>query len=1243
MVRVLFPVALALALVQALLPATPTMNSLLPGRNTPGARIVTAGGALSGVVFAAASQPPVIASLIPASATAGGGSFTLTINGKNFASTSTARWGVTPLKTIYGSATQLTAAVPASLIAIAGTASVKVSTAAGASRGAAFTITLPLPAITSLSPASAVAGRAFTMTINGRNFVPLATAKWGSTPLTTTYVNGMQLKAAVPAGMAAAGGKAFVTVSTAGGTSPAAALAVSQPKPAVTSLSPMSVAAGGPNLVLTINGTNFLPGAGASVARWNYVLLATTYVNSSQLMAVLPASMTNGPGTVGISVVTAGGISNFFTFTVNPAQPVIANLSPNWASAGSGDFVLYVSGTHFLSSTTINWGTTPLSTYAVAGWLIAAKVPAGWVASVGTVNVTVTTAGGTSTPAVFSITQPRPAITSLSPSSVAAGGGSFTLTINGANFSPKAAAEFGTTMLDVHHVSSTQLTAVVPSSAIASAGPIGVIVYVPGIGLSSSAHFTINPAPPVIASLSPATVSAGGAGFMLTIKGAAFTPASTSKWGTTSLGTVYVGPTQLIAAVPASLIVESGTGSITVSTSAGTSAPAIMPIKPAVPQISGLNPGQATAGGAAFTMTIDGQYFTTASTAKWGSTALTTGYVSETQLTAAVPARLIAGAGSASITVTTAAGTSAPAVFTVYPAPRITTTSLPPATADNAYSGPIKVTGGVPGYTWTVTGLPGSFSFFNTSGSTLTIAGTPAEAGVMNFQVSVADASGVTAGPVSYAINVASGPNGANNGSLNGSYVCLLQGFFDDDGTRWASLASFQADGMGHFSTGAFDTNSNGVGSASGTIDGSYAIGSDLNGMASLHTILTDGAAGIQTTKWAVALTGAAQPAQEFRMVEADDLGERPSGEQGTADCILATASAFSASTISGSSFVFALEGEDRGGNLKAEAGLFSASAGKIVSGSIDQAQGGSATVQTTALSGSYTAPDPATGRFKIALKAGGTQAGLTVYIIDANRMFVLDNTSNIGEEAGSMRTQQQTSYSAANLSGPFVLYMRGAEFNLSGSAPSGYFADVFVGAGDGGGNIAIDQSYTNDNGVYSAGRSVGGPIALDFDSARPGRATFQSAIGTAYLYLYDFDSAIEMSVGDSGSMGSGWLEARTLAHPLTASTVAALNGNYLLGELPLLNGGSNGSVGEIDLTGGSAINGALTTAGGGLLSWDQAASMSFGWDAAAPGTSTFLVADGALGTSSCASINATRFVCTSQTDPSPNVVIAQQ
>jgi hypothetical protein len=783
------------------------------------------------------------------------------------------------------------------------------------------------------------------------------------------------------------------------------------------------------------------------------------------------------------------------------------------------------------------------------------------------------------------------------------------------------------------------LTVKVPASLVATAGTADVWVYIRGDGLSHSTIFTINTGPPGISSLSPAAASAGGAGFMLTIKGTAFTPGSTSMWGTTSLGTVYVSPTQLIAAVPAGLIVEPGTGSVTVTTGIGTSAPATFTINPTRPAISGLSPSLAAAGGAAFTLTINGEYFTSTSTAKWGSTALTTTYVSETELTAAVPAKLIGTAVSTSITVTTTAGTSASAAFTVYPAPKIITTALPAGTAGNAYSGTIKVTGGVPGYTWTVTGLSDSMSYLNTSGSTLTIAGTPAAPGIVNLQVSVQDSSGVTAGPVAYTLNVASGPNGSNNSSLNGSYVCLLQGSIDDDGTRWSSLASFQADGNGNFSSGVFDTNSHDIGSASGTISGSYNAGSDLNGRASLHTVLTDGAAGIQTTQWALALTSASQPAKEFRMVEADDLGESPSGQQGTADCHLATPSAFAAGTVNGLSFAFGLEGEDGSSNLKAAAGLFSASAGKISSGSIDMAEGGNSTIQTLALTGNYTAPEPATGRFKIALKAGGNPSGFTVYIIDANRMFILDNTSNDGEEAGNMRTQQQSSYSATNMSGPFAAYMRGAEFNSNSGAPSGYYAEIIQGTGDGDGNIAINQSYKDDNGVYSAGNSTGGPIALDFDTAHPGRVTFQSASGSTYLYLFNSNSAIEMSVGDKGSVDTGWLEIQTQ----TDFTSAALAGNYLFGELPLLNAASNGSVGEFNLTGSGTIIEAVTTTGAGDLSWDQAADMTYAWDATAPGTGTFLVANGAQGGASCAVIHSTKSVCIPQNDPSPSVEVIEQ
>jgi hypothetical protein len=819
----------------------------------------------------------------------------------------------------------------------------------------------------------------------------------------------------------------------------------------------------------------------------------------------------------------------------------------------------------------------------------------------------------------------------------------------------------GITWLSATYISPTQISVVVPASLIANVGAPCMSVYTPGgYGWTNVPCLFIVPAPPAISSLTPSSVNAGGVGFSLTITGTNFTQdATTVLWGTTSLSTVYISPTQLSVAVPASLIEFPGTGSITVATASGTSAPATFTINPPMPALSNLSPSLAKAGGPAFTLTISGQHFTTDSIVNWGSTALTTAYISQTQLTALVPASLIAGVGTASVSVTNSVGTSVSLSFTINPVVYITTTSLPPGTAGNAYSGPINVTGGSPGYTWTVTGLPESMSYFNTNDSTLTITGTPASPGAISFQVSVQDTTGASDGPVNYTINVAPGPNGANNGSLNGSYVCLFQGSIDTDGTRWATLASFQADGQGNFSSGVFDTNSYDIGSSSGVMTGSYSIGADNNGMASIHTILTNGAAGIQTTHWAIALAGAAQPAQQFRMIEADDLGTLPSYQQGTANCYLATPSAFAASTISGSSFAFGLDGEDNSGNMKSAVGLFSASKGKITNGNIDMAQGGIATVQTAAFTATYTAPDPGSGRFTMDLYGAGNSTGFTVYIIDANRMFILDNTNDDGEQAGNMRTMRLTTPSAASVSGPFVLYMRGAEFNSSGNTPSGFYADLFQGTGDGAGNITINQSYTDDAGVYSAGNSNSGPAALVFDSVHPGRATFQPASGTTYLYLFNNNSAFEMGVGNNGSLESGWLESQSAPQSasqsaaqsasqlapqaLTSFTNAALAGNYLFADLSQLNIEPTGSVGVMDVTSGGSINAVLSTASRGYLSWDQSTSTTYSWDAAAPGTGTFLIANGAQAEASCAVISATRFVCASQTDPAPSVEVFEQ
>jgi len=710
-------------------------------------------------------------------------------------------------------------------------------------------------------------------------------------------------------------------------------------------------------------------------------------------------------------------------------------------------------------------------------------------------------------------------------------------------------------------------------------------------------------------------------------------------WGATPLYTVYVSPTQMRADVLPNLLANVGTSSVTVTNSTGTSAPVTFTINQAPPNIGGLSPAVRTAGSAPFAMIITGQYFTPASTVKWGSTSLTATYISQTQLTAQVPATLITSASTPLVTVTNSAGTSGSATITVNPPLNIVTTTLPSGTVGNAYSGPIGVTGGSPGYNWTVSGLPSTLTFTNTFDRTLTITGTPYSSGAITFQVAVTDSAGAIAGPISYTINVAAAASGVNNASLNGSYTCLMQGIYDEDGTRWATVASFQADGLGSFTNGIFDTNSHDIGSGSGILTGSYNIGSDFNGQASLRTVLTDGAAGIQTIHWALALSTSAQPAQQFRMVEIDDLGTLPSGQQGTANCYLAVPSAFSANTVSGSSFVFGLDGEDNSGNLKATVGRFSASGGQITGGHIDSALGGSATVHSTAFTATNTAPDPATGRFKITLHGGVNPTGLTVYIIDAKRMFVLDNGNNSGEQAGNMLTQLQASNSAATVDGPFVLYLRGAEFNSSGNAPSSFYSNLVQGTADGVGNMTINQSYTDDNGVYSTSKSITGLTALTFDVSNPGRATFTSASGTTYLYLFNNNSAVEMSVGDNGSLDSGWLEPQLQS----TFTSAALAGNYLFGEMPLLSGALNAGAGEYHLTSGGAITGSATMTGQEYLSWDQYISMTYSWDATAPNTGAFFVANGAQGTSSCIVISQTKFVCSPQTDIAPSVQVIGQ
>lgn len=94
----------------------------------------------------------------------------------------------------------------------------------GGSSGPPPPVLNPVPFITSISPSSATAAcaTAFTLTVNGNNFISASTVQWNGSSRTTSYVSATQLTAAIAApdvGVAATSNVTVVNPAPGGGTS----------------------------------------------------------------------------------------------------------------------------------------------------------------------------------------------------------------------------------------------------------------------------------------------------------------------------------------------------------------------------------------------------------------------------------------------------------------------------------------------------------------------------------------------------------------------------------------------------------------------------------------------------------------------------------------------------------------------------------------------------------------------------------------------------------------------------------------------------------------------------------------------------------------------------------------------------------------------------------------------------------------------------------------------------------------
>ncbi len=223
---------------------------------------------------------------------------------------------------------------------------------------------IPMPAITSVAPASGKTGTE--VTIDGTDFGATqgtSYVSFGSVKATQyTAWSDTQIKAKVPAG---ASGAVSLTVTTGGGQSDGVIFKVT---PYISAMAPPSGVSG---TVVTLTGTGFGATRGTSYVSFGSVK-ATSYTSWSdtQIKVKVPSA---AAGSVNLSVTTGGGKSNLVPFKVIPR---ITRITPTSGAVGT---VVTITGTGFgatRGTSYVKFGATKATAYtAWSNTQIKVRVP----------------------------------------------------------------------------------------------------------------------------------------------------------------------------------------------------------------------------------------------------------------------------------------------------------------------------------------------------------------------------------------------------------------------------------------------------------------------------------------------------------------------------------------------------------------------------------------------------------------------------------------------------------------------------------------------------------------------------------------------------------------------------------------------------------------------------------------------------------------------------------------------------
>ena len=518
-----------------------------------------------------------------------------------------------------------------------------------------FTVQPQAVTLTSITPNTGNRLQTLDVLFTGTNFSSGVAVNTGAgiTVNSVTVHSSMQLTANITIGVTAATGPRNFSV----GASNSQSFTVNNPFPVLTSLNPNSGSIG-QTLNVVFSGVNFFSdattlnvGSGITVntitVNGPTSLTANLTITNAALIGARDFRVSNSaPG---------GGTSNPFTFTVQPQTMTLTSLSPNNGNRLQ-TLNAVCTGTGFSSGVAVNVGAgiTVNSTTVTSSTQLTTNLTIGTTAATGARNFSV----GTSNNQTFTVNNPAPALTSISPANGNIGQ-TLEVVFTGANFFSDATTVNVGSSITVNSIavtSMTSLTANITISASATTGARNFFVTnaAPGGGISTTQTFSVQPQTITLTSISPSS------GNRLQTLNVIFTGTNFSSGlavnvgsGLTVNSTVFNSSTQVTANLTISAAAATGVRDFSVGTS---NSQTFMVSNPA-PILTSINPATARVGQTLNVVFTGANFFSDATTVNVGNGIAinAVNVTSVTNLTANITIAANATTGSRNFSVTNAA------------------------------------------------------------------------------------------------------------------------------------------------------------------------------------------------------------------------------------------------------------------------------------------------------------------------------------------------------------------------------------------------------------------------------------------------------------------------------------------------------------------------------------------------------------------------------------------------------------